>query len=184
MELVEEGKRTDEHTAGLLEGVIGAVVDRYADGEAVRAADSFEIDGQSQIERRKRRYPVARTECVDAVVQGLGQNKTPALAHGADHRTLDGFENGGLARLLQDICPIGLVALISGGNQIVGFLLYMCLVAGARLQNRLFPGEQIQIGVPHPVAQQNLGPSVGNDVVELHHQPAVLLAGTEQKKPV
>ena len=183
-DLAEEGQGADKHTAGLLVHKVLAVEDGDTDGKAVGAADAFEVDGQRQIEHGKRRNTPAHTECVNIVIQILGQREGESVAHIAQSRAAHGLEGGGLTGLLQNVVPIGLVLGVGGGGKIALLVFQMGDVRGDITQFRFASGQQIQITLADPVAHQNLSPAVRDQMVHLDDQTTGVFTGVEQDKTV
>ena len=183
-DLAVKGQGADKHAAGLFGGKVHAVKNGDADGKAVGPADALKVDGQRHVEDRERSHPAAHAEGVDVVVQVLGQLKGEPMAHRTDGSAPHGLEHGGLTGLLQHFLPVSLVPAEGGGGEVAVFFLNVVLIAGDGVQVGLPPGQQVQIDLSDAVAYQSLGPAIGDEVVQLYHQPAGIFPGAQQHKAV
>ena len=180
--LSHKGQGADKHAAGLLGAEVQAVIDGDADGEGVPHSKALEIDGQGHIKHGEGGDAVFQAEGGQAAAHVLGQLDRNPPPHGADGRAAARLQGGGGAGPGEDLPPVGLVLGQGGGGQVALLLLHVAGIAGNGVQRRLTARQQVQIGLPHPVAQQGLGPAVGDEVVHFHHQTAPVLPGAQQDK--
>ena len=118
------------------------------------------------------------------MVQNLGQFKAHTPAHMADGSAADRLQHGRLAGLADHLLPVALILQKGLGSQILLLLLDMQGIVRRLGHFRSLSGQQLQIHLADLVAQHDLGPTVGNDMVQLHQHTAAGLAVPEQHKPV
>ena len=179
-----KGQRADEHAAGLLLGEIAAVKNGHTDGEAVSSANALEVNGQSQIEHREGGYPAAHAVGINVVVEVLGKGESEAVAHIAYSRAAGGFEGGGFAVGAQSLLPIGLVSPVGGRAEIVLLVRNVNLIAGDLAKLRLLSGYEGEIAFADAVAQEDLRPSIRDQMVHLDHKASAGLTGVQDYEAV
>ena len=177
-----KGKGADKHAGCLFGCKIGAVKHRNANHGIFQAGRFFQIDGQGHVKHSKRRHPPLLAKTHHRIADTFGQQIAFALSHRADRRAVNLLERGRLAALLEERCPVSLIFSAGGALQILLLLADMQPVFRRRRQLHRAPFQQIQIDFLQFVAQKHLRPAVGNQVMQFHQDPAVVLTGFKQPK--
>ena len=118
----------------------------------------------------------------DGVVEYLRKLVGAAAAHGTDAGAALLLEGDRLRRSGEHGAPVFLVRNTGRGGEIFPLFFNMCGIAGRGLRLGVRGAQKRKIGFRDAVAQQHLGPAVENNVVGLHEDPALFLAGAEQEE--
>ena len=179
-----EGQCGDEHARALLEGIVGPIKNRHTDGKAVGTAVPLEICCKCHVVYGKGGYAVLFTITVDSVIEDFRESEAQTSAHGTDCSAVDGFQNRRFICQMNDLFPVCLITGMGLGFQVLLLFLHMECIVRCRRQIRRFPGKQIQIGSGNLIAQHDLGPAVGNNVMQFYQNAAAGFGILKQDKAV
>ena len=117
------------------------------------------------------------------MIELLGEAVALSPPHLA-HRAFKALDRSGFSLPAQDAAPVVPVVPVGFGVQIARLVLHIGGIVGELLPLGRLAAQKAQVGLSDPVAQHDLGPAVGDDVVGLHQQAGGALSHPAQDEPV